>query len=61
MKLLEPNLVEHLKGASLEYAQALPVNIRIGLKVLPRTNTLAYYKKFINYCRKMFYNIDPES
>jgi len=31
--------VEHLKGA----APALPANIRIGLKGLLRTNTLAYY------------------
>jgi hypothetical protein len=30
--------VEHLKGASLRYVLAL-----LGLKDLPRTNTLAYY------------------
>jgi hypothetical protein len=33
--------VEHMKGASL--APALPTNIRLGLKGLPGTNTLAYY------------------
>jgi hypothetical protein len=36
--------VEHLNGASLRKAQALPANISFGWKRLPRTNTLAYYK-----------------
>jgi hypothetical protein len=36
--------VEHLKGASLGYAPALSANIRLGLKGLPQTNTLAYYE-----------------
>jgi len=34
--------VEHLKGASLRKALALPANIRQGWKSLPGTNTLAY-------------------
>jgi len=37
--------VEHLKGASLGYALALPANIRLGWKGLPGTNALAYYEK----------------
>jgi hypothetical protein len=39
--------VEHLKGALLGQAQALPANIRIGLKGLPGTNTLAYYENLL--------------
>jgi len=35
--------VEHLKGASLRKALALPANIRQGWKGLPGTNTPAYY------------------
>jgi hypothetical protein len=38
-------IVDHLKGASLGYASALPANIRLGWKALPGTNALAYYKK----------------
>ncbi len=34
-------LVEQMKGASLEKGVALPANIRLDLKVLPRTNTLS--------------------
>ncbi len=26
---------------------------------MPGTNTLAYYKKFVTYGRKMFYRVDP--
>jgi hypothetical protein len=33
--------VEHLKGASLGWALALPANIRLGWKGLPSTNTPA--------------------
>jgi hypothetical protein len=40
----KPSLVEHLKGASLGYAPALPANIRLGWKSLPGTNALAYYE-----------------
>jgi len=36
--------VEHLKGASLKWAPGLTANIRLGLKGLPGTNTLAYYE-----------------
>ncbi len=36
----------------------LPTNIRQGWKGLPGTNTLAYSKKFLNYGRKKFNNID---
>ncbi len=35
--------VERLKGASIRKVPALPANIRIGRKGLPRTNALAYY------------------
>ncbi len=42
--------LEHLKGASLRKAVALPANIREGWKYLPGTNTLAYYeKRFITF------------
>ncbi len=34
--------VEHLKVASLEYASALPANIRLDFKGSADTNTLAY-------------------
>jgi len=37
--------LEHLKGASLGQALALPANIKHGLKGLPGTKTLAYYEK----------------
>ncbi len=36
--------MEHLKSASLGYAPALLINIKLGWKVLPGTNTLAYYE-----------------
>ncbi len=36
--------LKHLKDASLGEALALPANIGLGLKGLPGTNTLAYYK-----------------
>jgi len=36
--------VEHLKGVSLVYADALPTDKILGWKDLPRTNTLTYYK-----------------
>jgi len=35
---------EHMKDASLLLALALSENIILGMKSLPRTNTLAYYK-----------------
>jgi hypothetical protein len=38
---------------------ALLTNIRLGWKGLPGTNALAYYEKFVNYCRKMFMKLTP--
>ncbi len=35
--------MEYLKGASLRQVPALPTNIRLSWKGLPRTKTLAYY------------------
>jgi len=34
--------LEHLKGASLVQAPALPASIRLGWKGLPGSNTLVY-------------------
>ncbi len=53
--------MENLKGASLVQALALLVNIRLGWKGLPGTNTLAYNKNFVSYDRKKVYNIGPWS
>ncbi len=36
--------VEHLKVASLGWPLALPANIRLGWKGLPRTNKPSYYE-----------------
>jgi len=36
--------VEHLKGALLGLAPALPSNIRLGRKGMPGTDILAYYE-----------------
>jgi hypothetical protein len=36
--------IEHLKGDLLIYSPALSINIRLGWKVLPVKNTLAYYE-----------------
>jgi hypothetical protein len=36
--------MEHLKGASLKLAPALPTNIRLSWKGMPRTNTPDDYK-----------------
>jgi hypothetical protein len=36
--------VEHMNGASLGQALALPSNIRLGWKGFARTNALAYYE-----------------
>ncbi len=50
--------MEHLKGALLRQASALPANNRLFWKSLPGTNTLAYYKM----CKlrpKKFYKIAP--
>jgi hypothetical protein len=32
----------------------LPMNIRLGKKILPRTNTLAYHENVLNYKQKSF-------
>jgi hypothetical protein len=37
--------LEHLKGARLSQAPALPTNVGLGWKGLPWTNALAYYKR----------------
>jgi hypothetical protein len=50
--------VEHLKGASLGEAPALPANIRLVWKGLTGTNTLLI-KNFVNYGRRKFYRIGP--
>jgi hypothetical protein len=51
--------VENLKGALLGKAPASHANIILGWKGLPGTNTLTYYKKFVNFDCKKFYNIGP--
>jgi hypothetical protein len=51
--------VEHLKGASLGEAPALPANIILGWKGLPGTNTAAYLQKSVNYGHKKFYSAGP--
>ncbi len=49
--------MELLKGASVVQALALLTDIKQGWKkVLPRMDTLDYYKK-VNYGRKKFYDI----
>jgi hypothetical protein len=52
-----------LNGAPERYitgvSKALPTNIRLGWKGMPRTNTLAYYKNSQITTVKMFYNIGP--
>jgi len=40
-------------------APALPTNIRLDWKGLPQGDTLAFYKTFVNYGCKKFYNIGP--
>jgi hypothetical protein len=37
---------------------ALSANIRLGLKIVPRTNT-SLLRTFVNYGRKKFYNFGP--
>ncbi len=50
--------VEHLKGASLGQAPALPTNTRLGWKGLPGTNT-SLLQKSINYDHNKFYDTGP--
>jgi hypothetical protein len=52
--------MEHLNGASLGYALALPGNIRLGWKGLSGTNTLGLLQKSVNYGRKSFIVQAPE-
>jgi hypothetical protein len=57
-KRFQPNIVfveEHLKGVQLK----LLSNIKIGWKVLQKTNALAYYAHFVNCGCKKVYNIAP--
>jgi hypothetical protein len=49
-----------LQGTSEGRLLALPTNIRLGWKDLQGTNTLAYYKTFVNIGRKKFHNIEPD-
>ncbi len=37
--------MEHLKGATLGWAPALPAKIKLGGKGLPQTFTLTYYER----------------
>jgi hypothetical protein len=46
--------VERLKGSSIGQTPALPTNIRLGWKILPRTNTLAYYDNSLIMAVKSF-------
>jgi hypothetical protein len=52
---LEPTRVKHFSGAPL-YGRLLasPTNIRLGLKGLPRTNTLAYYENHKLWPQKVY-------
>ena len=38
---------------------ALPANIRLGWEGVPGTNTLAYYKKSVNYGHTKFDSTGP--
>jgi hypothetical protein len=40
---------------------ALPKNIRLDWKCLPRTNALAYYENFVTHVLKKFYKIGSSS
>ncbi len=58
----KPILMKHLSSAPLQgRLLALPTSIRIIWKGKPVKNTLAYYKKFINYGRKKNYDNGPRS
>ncbi len=46
--------LKRLEGASLRQALALPANIRLGRKGLPRTNTLTYYENLLITTVKSF-------
>ncbi len=50
------SLVSYLKGAPPWQIVVLLANIRLGMKDLPETNTLAYFSKASVH--KIFYQID---
>jgi hypothetical protein len=53
--------MKHLSGAPLQgRLLASLTNIRLGWKGMPGTNTLAYYKKSVNYSREKFIEQAPE-
>jgi hypothetical protein len=57
---MQPTQVKHLSGSTVYGSLlALPTTNTQDWKGLPVANTSAYYKKFVTYCCKMFYNIDP--
>jgi hypothetical protein len=51
--------VNHLKGAELGQALALPANNRLGWKGLSVTNTLAYYENLLFTATKSFTTFAP--
>jgi hypothetical protein len=52
--------MKHLSGAPLQgMLLALPANIRLGWKGLPRTNALAYYEKLKLTAVKSFITLAP--
>jgi hypothetical protein len=51
---------EYLKDDPHWYASVVLINIRLGWTDLSRTNTLAYFEKFVNYDSKTFCNIWEE-
>jgi hypothetical protein len=56
----EPFTEKHLSDTPLlGRFLALSANIRLGWNGLPGTYTLAYFKKFVNYECKKFYDIGP--
>jgi hypothetical protein len=50
-------MVEHLKGASLRWAQALLENTR--LERIARDKRSSLLRKVVTYDRNKFYNIGP--
>jgi len=69
-KSLQPNvmLVDKIGAYSSEVPvrfsiwnrlMALPTNIRLAWKILPRTNTIAYNAKILNYGQKSFIILAP--
>ncbi len=51
---------EHMKGAQLVRAPALPANIRLGSEVLPMNNALAYYKNSWLTAAESFVTMVPD-